>query len=67
MTPNPATPDPTIDEIRRVRHEIFRETGHDLHKLKETYAALEPQFKRPPIDFGGRRTTPSNGVSKSGG
>ena len=50
------TPDPTIDEIRRVRHVISRESGHDIRMLKETFATLEAQFERPPIDHGARRT-----------
>ena len=49
------TPDPTIDAIRRVRHEISQEVGHDFHRLKSTFAALEAQFKRPPVDYGGQR------------
>ena len=49
-------PDPTIDAIRRVRHEISRDAGHDLRKLKETFAKLEAQFERPVVDYGGHRT-----------
>ncbi len=60
------TPDPSIDEIRRVRHEISRESGHDLRQLKETFAALESQFKRPPVDHGCRRSIRSTGVVESG-
>jgi hypothetical protein len=50
--------DPAIDEIRRIRHEISREAGHDLRNLKRTFAMLETQFQRPSVDFGGRRTIP---------
>ena len=50
------TNDPTIDEIRRIRHEISREVGHDLHRLKTTFELLERQFERSPVDYGGRRT-----------
>ncbi|MFN0197796.1 MAG: hypothetical protein ACKVT0_13710 [Planctomycetaceae bacterium] len=49
------TNDPTIDEIRRIRHEISRDAGHDLHRLKKTFELLESQFARPPVDHGGRR------------
>ena len=49
-------PDPTIDAVRRVRHEISRDAGHDLRKLKEAFAKLEAQFERPAVDYGGHRT-----------
>ena len=48
--------DPAIDEIRRIRHEISREAGHNLRRLKKTFELLESQFARPPVDHGGRRT-----------
>lgn len=51
------TTDPVIDDIRRVRHEISLAVGHDLHKLKDTFAQLEAQFARPPLDYGKERTT----------
>ena len=60
------TPDPTIDEIRRVRHEISQEFGHDLQKLKETFAALKSQFQRPAVDYSGRRTIHCDGAAESG-
>jgi hypothetical protein len=42
--------DPPIDEVRRVRHAISLEVGHNLRQWKSTFAALEAQFKRPVID-----------------
>jgi len=57
------TPDPTIDEIRRVRHEISRESGHDIRRLKETFATLEAQFERSPVDHGIRRTKACTGAA----
>lgn len=57
--------DPTIDEIRRIRHEISREVGHDLHRLKNSFELLESQFKRLPVDHGGWRTIRSTGAAKS--
>ena len=56
------TPDPTIDALRRVRHEISQEVGHDAHQLKATFAILEAQFTRPPVDYGGQRL--ARGVAK---
>ncbi len=50
------TPDPTIDEIRRIRHEISREVGHDLRLMKDQFAELEARFTRPSIDRDGQRT-----------
>lgn len=46
---------PTIDAIRRVRHEISQAVGHDFHRLKNTFAALEVQFTRAPVEYGGQR------------
>lgn len=37
-------PDPIIDEIRRVRHEISREVGHDMRKLLPRLRELEAKF-----------------------
>lgn len=33
--------DPTLDRIRRVRHEISAEFGHDPHRLVEHYLAIQ--------------------------
>ena len=38
-------PDPIIDEIRRVRHEISAECGHDPKRLLEYYLELERKIK----------------------
>ena len=50
-------PDPAIDEIRRIRHDISREAGHDLRQLKSLFSTLEAQFARPPIVHNGERTS----------
>ena len=34
-----------IDEIRRIRHEISAEHGHDLQKLAEHYRNLEKELR----------------------
>ena len=34
-----------IDEIRRIRHAISAENGHDLRKLAEHYRALEKELR----------------------
>jgi hypothetical protein len=39
------TPDPAIEEIRRVRHEISAAFGHDLKKLGAHYLELQKQFR----------------------
>jgi len=36
-------PDPIIDEIRRVRHELSAEIGHDPRRLREFYAAIQDE------------------------
>jgi len=40
MNPNS---DPVLDEIRRVRHEISAEVGHDPDRLVEYYMRLQEQ------------------------
>ena len=37
-------PDPGWEEIRRVRHEISEEIGHDPKRLPEYYSELEAQY-----------------------
>jgi hypothetical protein len=34
-----------IDEIRRIRHQISAEHGHDLRKLAEHYRKLERELR----------------------
>lgn len=36
--------DPGLEEIRRVRHEISAEIGHDPKKLLEYYRELEAEY-----------------------
>lgn len=36
--------DPGLEEIRRVRHEISAEVGHDQRKLLEYYRQLEAEY-----------------------
>lgn len=37
--------DPTLDRIRRVRHEISAECEHDPYKLVEYYIGLQEQHR----------------------
>ena len=37
--------DHEIDEIRRIRHQISAEHGHDLRKLAEHYRDIEKEFR----------------------
>ena len=37
--------DPSIDDVRRTRHEISEECGHDPRRLLEHYRAYEDQLK----------------------
>ena len=55
--------DPHIEEIRRVRHLVSREVGHDMRKLKTLFIELEGRFSRPSVDYGARRTTESTGAT----
>ena len=37
--------DPTIDEIRRVRHEMSTEYGHDPRRILEYFASIQARVK----------------------
>lgn len=37
--------DPGLDEIRRVRHEISEEIGHDPKRLLDYYRELEAEYE----------------------
>ena len=38
-------PDPVIDEIRKIRHDISAEHGHDPRKLVEHYMKLQEKYR----------------------
>jgi|APSaa5957512576_1039674.scaffolds.fasta_scaffold306484_1 uncharacterized protein (DUF927 family) len=38
--------DPTIDRIRKIRHEISEEYGHDPKKLIEYYIKHQQKYKK---------------------
>jgi hypothetical protein len=50
--------DPTLDRIRRARHEISKECGHDPYKLVQYYVELQEQHRdrlvgtRDPVSTG---------------
>ncbi|MFL5537527.1 MAG: hypothetical protein ACJ8J0_00960 [Longimicrobiaceae bacterium] len=48
--------DPTLARIRRVRHEISAECGHDPYKLVEYYIGLQEQHRERLVDTGGSAT-----------
>ncbi len=39
------TKEPLLDEIRKVRHEISQQIGHDPRKIVEYYAKLQLEHK----------------------
>lgn len=43
-------PDPPIDEIRRIRHEISAEYGHDPRRLLEFYASIQDRLRSRLVD-----------------
>jgi hypothetical protein len=58
------TKDPALEAVRRVRHEISEEMGHDPRRLLEYYRRLEAEYAerlvhstegttREPQPFGG--------------
>ena len=48
------TPDPVIDEIRRVRHEMSAEIGHDPKRLLAYYAEIQQRFRNQLVNHGDR-------------
>ncbi|MGD9854627.1 MAG: hypothetical protein AB7U20_06710 [Planctomycetaceae bacterium] len=55
-------PDPPIDEIRAIRHQISAEHGHDPRRLVEHYRKLQEKYKDRLISPG-REEPPANEVS----
>ena len=45
-------PDPPIDEIRRIRHEISAEHGHDPRRILNYYASLQDRLRDRLVDHG---------------
>ncbi len=57
----PRTPDPTIDEIREVRHRISARCGHDPAQLVEYYMRLQTQYRdRLVVSADSEKPTPSS-------
>ncbi len=50
--------DPEVAEVRKARHEISEECGHDLHKVVEYYRGIEEELRRSGR-FRFEETTPS--------
>ncbi len=42
--PQPQTNDPTVDEVRRIRHEIAAQHGNDLDRLAEHLRQVERAY-----------------------
>lgn len=38
--------DPVIDEVRRVRHQISAECGHDAKRMVDYYMKLEKEMRK---------------------
>ena len=47
------TSEPLLSEIRRVRHEISAEIGHDPRKLVAYYADLQRTLRRRVVNLSG--------------
>ncbi len=43
-------PDPIVDEVRQVRHEISARFGHDPVRLIEYYIELQEQYRDRLVD-----------------
>lgn len=46
-------PDPTIDEIRRIRHEMSAEYEHDPRRMLEYFASVQGRVKDRLVNHGG--------------
>jgi hypothetical protein len=55
--------DPTIDEIRRVRHEMSAEYGHDPRRILEYFASIQARVKERLVNHG--EPGPLGGSSRS--
>ena len=47
------TNEPLLDEIRRVRHEISAEIGHDPHRVVEYYSKLQQSLRERVVNLSG--------------
>ena len=45
------TTPPILEEIRRVRHQISAEIGHDPKRLREYYAALQESVRTRTVNL----------------
>jgi hypothetical protein len=45
------TKPPILQEVRRVRHEISAEIGHDPKRIREYYAALQASVKSRTVNL----------------
>lgn len=54
-------PDPVIDEIRRIRHEMSAEIDHDPKRLLEYYAETQRRYQSQLADYGGSQRMPESG------
>jgi len=59
-------PDPIIDEIRRVRHELSAEIGHDPRRLPELYAAIQDECSDRLLDRAEQRAAKQTPIDHSG-
>jgi hypothetical protein len=47
---------PILEEIRRVRHEMSAEWGHDPQRIVEYFANLQREFQGQIVNFGAQET-----------
>jgi hypothetical protein len=45
-------PDPTVDEVRRIRHEMSAEYGHDPRRILKYFAAIQDRLKDRLVNLG---------------
>ena len=43
--------DPTIDEIRKIRHQISKQFNHDPEKIIEYYIKLQQKYRNRLVDL----------------
>jgi hypothetical protein len=56
------TPDPPIDEIRRIRHEISANCAHDAKRLVAYYQHLQKSYASKIVNLGASETVILNSL-----
>ncbi len=53
---------PILEEIRRVRHEMSAEWGHDPRRMLEYFGSIQKEFPGKVVNFGAQETVILKGL-----